>query len=177
MAEGDMQILDAELQALLGDLEAVAETLLPPIASLPVPEPELSEPAVESEQSDRLDLLIESTPIDLSDLKEVIKRFDRDYDDVQASLKIDRSKIDVVIGILLSRVQNGSASEADTISLVKALSVLADTNGHSVKLLDSRSKLLSATKSTVNAIQTNVSVTADTELQQMLRQPLEEERR
>jgi hypothetical protein len=174
--------IDAELQALLGDLgsleqEVAAETEQTQIQiNRTVPEPELTEPAPEPEESQQPYLPIESTPIDLTDIKEVVRRFDRDYDEVQTSLKIDRSKIDMVISILLNRVQNGSASEADTISLVKALSVLADTNGHSVKLLDSRSKLLSATKSSINAVQTNVSVTgSDVELQNILQQPTEEE--
>jgi len=172
-----VQGLNAELQALLDDLEQEAPEEQPtPTPLVPVPEPELSEPPTEPVEPENPDLPIEPSPAEIADLRETVKRFDRDYDEIQTCLKVDRSKIDGVISILLERVRNGSASEADTISLVKALSVLTDTNGHSVKLLDSRSKLLSATKSSFNAVQTNVSITgADTELQSILQQPADED--
>lgn len=175
------QDIDSELQSLLNDLkqvsESVEEEVSPPTDNaIQIQEPSLSEPVVEEEQQILPNIPIESELVDLTDFKEIVKRFNNDYDEVQVNLKLDRSKIDSVITILLTRVRDGSASEADTISLVKALNVLTDTNGHSVKLLDSRSKLLSATKSSINAIQTNVSVIGtDAELQNILKQPLDED--
>ena len=188
--------MDEELQSLLTDLEQNAgEGPLPPAEPVPeqalelepdpeqdhvaadiistVSDPILSDPAVELE-SDVPDLAIDSPSTNMSDLKDVVEKFDKDYGEVQANLKRDRGRIDEVIDILLKRVKTNKDSEADTISLVKALSVLSDTNGHSVKLLDSRSKLLSATKSAMNAMQTNINITGtDAELQNLLSQPAE----
>jgi hypothetical protein len=166
--EGQTQSEDDELQSLLSELtadstlsdniipEAVSENI-PNVAVPIIPDPEFSEPATDLEQTEPPNLLIESTTSS-SDLKEIVEKFDHDYGEVQANLKKDRVRIDTVIDILLQRVRTNSDAETDTMSLVKALNVLSDTNGHSIKLLDSRSKLLSATKIAINANQTNVNI-------------------
>lgn len=182
--------VDDELSSLLSDLddaneEQVSETpdvatpVSAPLEQLSggaintVPELELSDPEAPSEQNDMPDLPIEPSQGG-SDISDIVSKFEHDYNEVQTNLKGDRKKIDDVIEILLNRVKHGSEAETDTISLVKALAVLSDTNGHSVKLLDSRSKLLSATKSAINATQTNVTITGtDAELQNILNQPIE----
>jgi hypothetical protein len=183
MPEEPLKAMDDELQSLLADLElekpaddvqasieAPAQTAL--IVPTTIPDPELSDPIVDVEQTDLPDLpIVEQTPQSLTDLNNVVEKFDHDYNEVQTNLKRDRCKIDEVIDILLVRVRANTDAETDTMSLVKALGVLADTNGHSVKLLDSRSKLLSATKAAVNAIQNNVNVSgSDAELLKILSQ-------
>ena len=181
MSDEEVQDMDAELQSLLTDLEqnpgetGSALEVTEGSAISTIPEPELSDPIIDLEGIEPPDLPIEVTPTNVSDLKEIVEKFDHDYGEVQANLKRDRGRIDTVIDILLKRVKANADAETDTMSLVKALAVLADTNGHAVKLLDSRSKLLSATKSTINANQTNVSITGtDAELQRILGQPAED---
>jgi len=173
------QHIDDELQSLLDDLENDEIGTVPDIISgttdttiITIPDPELSDPAVDSEQTELQDLPIESTPAGLVDISEIVSKFDHDYGEVQANLKKDRAKIDTVINILLQRVTANADAETDTMSLVKALGVLSDTNGHAVKLLDSRSKLLSATKTSINANQTNVNINgSDADLMEILSQP------
>jgi hypothetical protein len=181
--------MDEELEALLSDLQEenqpeeedaseleVTESSEAAGALAPIPDPEMSDPAEDVEGEEPPNLPIEQSPTNLADLQEVIEKFDHDYNEVQANLKRDRGRIDTVIDLLLQRVRGNADAETDTMSLVKALGVLADTNGHAVKLLDSRSKLLSATKTVVNANQTNVNITGvDPELQNILAQPPEED--
>jgi len=184
--EAAVQQMDAELQSLLGELqqetdEPQEETVDDGILSDPapadagnvtVPEPVLSDPATDMEAQEPPNLPIPSTPSNLADIKAVVEKFDHDYSEVQTNLKRDRKRIDSVIDLLLVRVQANADAETDTMSLVKALAVLADTNGHAVKLLDSRSKLLAATKSSVTAAQANVTISGvDPELQKVLDQP------
>jgi hypothetical protein len=186
MIEESVQGMDEELQSLLADLEQpdpIADATIDiPIneeivtetsTDLTVPEPELSDASTEIEKAEQPDLPLESSASSVNiELKAVVDKFDHDYGEVQANLKSDRKKIDTVIDILLGRVRLNADAETDTMSLVKALGVLADTNGHAVKLLDSRSKLLAATKSAMNANQTNISITGvDAELQKILDQP------
>jgi hypothetical protein len=188
--------MDEELEALLSDLqedepEEENESELDDIEpsevetagplnivsdTAPMLGPEMSDPAEDIEEVEPPNLPIEQSVASIANLQEVIGKFDHDYDEVQTNLKRDRGRIDTVIDLLLQRVRNNADAETDTMSLVKALGVLADTNGHAVKLLDSRSKLLSATKTVVNANQTNVNITGvDPELQNILAQPPEED--
>ena len=179
MSEAPVVGMDAELQALLTDLQEPMETAVPQGALpenipdiLAVPDPVLSD-VIDLEQTEPPILPIDPSPTatNIADLQAVVEKFDADYGEVQANLKRDRGKIDAVIDILLQRVRTNADAETDTMSLVKALDVLANTNGHAVKLLDSRSKLLAATKSTINANQTNVNVSGtDAELQKILSQ-------
>jgi hypothetical protein len=188
MAEVSVQGMDDELQSLLADLEQPEEPLADAtseatngdevevaVASteLIVPDPELTDATTGVSEAEPSDLPLTSDPAPAnSELKAVVDKFDHDYGEVQTNLKSDRKKIDSVIDILLARVRANTDAETDTMSLVKALGVLADTNGHAVKLLDSRSKLLAATKSTLNANQTNINITGvDAELQKILDQP------
>jgi len=188
MAEESVQGMDDELQSLLADLEQPEEPLAdatseatngnevevaPTSTELIIPDPELIDPIIDTGEIEPSDLPLASdqAPIN-TEIKSVVDKFDRDYGEVQSNLKGDRRKIDSVIDILLARVRANTDAETDTMSLVKALAVLADTNGHAVKLLDSRSKLLAATKSAVNANQTNINITGvDAELQKILDQP------
>ena len=175
----DTEDLDAELQNLLADLDqqaqpepepapvqAVAACSVEPIV------PELSElPVVIDEPVADIVAVAQSNPSNPIDLALVIQRFDKDYNSVQANLQADRGKIDGVVGILLARVQAGTASNTEVESLVKALDVLANTNGHHVKLLDSRSKLLAASKNAQAFIQQNFGNTENPELLKLLEQP------
>lgn len=177
------EVLDDELQGLLADLDSeLASKVATPSPSQPppppLPEPELSGPAVEPETT-----ALEPLPIDkpksaeIFDLREVVSRFDDDYNEVQTNLKKDRSKINAVIERLMVKMDEGEASATETEMLVKALEVMANTNGHAVKLLDSRSKLLSATKSSAQAlIQQNFGATGNNaELQKILAQPVDDD--
>jgi hypothetical protein len=189
MAEISVQGMDDELQSLLADLEQPEEPLADATSEatsgdevevaaaasveLIIPDPELTDATTDISEAEPSDLPLTSDPAPAnSELKAVVDKFDHDYGEVQTNLKSDRKKIDSVIDILLARVRANTDAETDTMSLVKALGVLADTNGHAVKLLDSRSKLLAATKSTLNANQTNINITGvDSELQKILDQP------
>jgi len=179
------EVLDDELQGLLADLDSELATKVvsgSPSPSQPppllLPEPELSGPAIEPEVAD-LELLPIEKPksAEVFDLREVISRFDNDYNEVQSNLKRDRSKIDSVVRILMEKLDTGEASATETEMLVKALEVMTDTNGHAVKLLDSRSKLLAATKSSAQAlIQQNFGATGNnSELQKLLAQPVDDD--
>jgi len=187
MSEESVQGMDDELQSLLADLEQPEEPLddatseatsgdevvVSANTELIIPDPELTDPATDISEAELPDLPLTSEQAPVSaELKSIVDKFDRDYGEVQSNLKSDRKKIDSVIDLLLARVRANTDAETDTMSLVKALGVLADTNGHAVKLLDSRSKLLAATKSATNANQTNISITGvDAELQKILDQP------
>jgi hypothetical protein len=181
--EDQVQSEDDELQSLLSELTTGDTTLndtiqedIPNIDIPVVPDPEFSELTTDLEQAEPPNLLIESTTTNVSDLKEIVEKFDHDYGEVQANLKKDRTKIDTVIDILLQRVRAHNDAETDTMSLVKALDVLSNTNGHSIKLLDSRSKLLSATKIAITANQTNVNIGgSDGDWAKILNQPPEED--
>lgn len=178
------EVLDDELQGLLADLDSELATKVvsgSPSPSQPppplLPEPELSGPAIEPEVAD-LELLPIEKPksAEVFDLREVVSRFDNDYNEVQTNLKKDRSKIAIVIEALMIKLDEG-ASNTETEMLVKALEVMANTNGHAVKLLDSRSKLLAATKSSAQAlIQQNFGATGNnSELQKLLAQPVDDD--
>jgi hypothetical protein len=182
MSEEDQAQYEDELQSLLSELtsnDAISSgNILEDTPSIDVPiipDPEFSEPATDLEQAEPPNILIESTTTNVSDLKEIVEKFDHDYGEVQANLKKDRTKIDTVIDILLQRVRAHNDAETDTMSLVKALDVLSNTNGHSIKLLDSRSKLLSATKIAITANQTNVNIGGDGDWAKILNQPPEED--
>jgi hypothetical protein len=186
MDEESVHGMDEELQSLLADLEQpdpIADATVDansedvvvaePVSGLTVPEPELSDNTTDMAAAEPTDLPLSSDAAPANtEIRAVVDKFDHDYGEVQANLKSDRKKIDTVIDILLARVRANADAETDTMSLVKALGVLADTNGHAVKLLDSRSKLLAATKSVTNANQTNINITGvDAELQRILDQP------
>jgi len=185
MDEESVHGMDEELQSLLADLEQPdpiadatvdansEDVVAEPISGLTVPEPELSDNTTDMAAAEPTDLPLSSDAAPANtEIRAVVDKFDHDYGEVQANLKSDRKKIDTVIDILLARVRANADAETDTMSLVKALGVLADTNGHAVKLLDSRSKLLAATKSVTNANQTNINITGvDAELQRILDQP------
>jgi hypothetical protein len=110
---------------------------------------------------------------DILNLKEMINQHSGDYRRVRQNLEIDRAKIDGVIALLLSKVESGDASSAEVESLVKALDVLAKTSDSYVRLLDSKSRLISSTKSAAQTlIQQNFGSGVDmNELEDILQQP------
>ena len=175
MATTNSEDLDAELQALLVDLDEsskVVEQPAIPVLTIPPPEPELSEPPVIVAEATIVPAQDPGTPTNPIDLTVVVERFDKDYNTVQNNLCADRGKVDAVVAILLARVQAGTATNTEIESLVKALDVLTNTNGHHVKLLDSRSKLLAAAKSTAAAFyQQNNFGNPSAELTKLLDQP------
>lgn len=188
-----MHEIDDDLQGLLEELEigpkvseqepspAPEKSVKPPqeIQVPPVPSPHLPAPVLESPESvdttPATDLFsAEDLPPGVADLQEFIRKHDHDYEETKTNLRTDRAKADEVVRILLERVGGGSASGQETESLVQAVKCLVDSNGHMVKLLDSKSKLLSATKGTA-IIQQNFGGKADTELEAILTQQIEED--
>ena len=112
---------------------------------------------------------------EIIDIKKFVAEHTRDYDSVRDNLRADRAKTDGVIQLLLQRVQDEDASATECESLVKALEILAKTNDSAVKLLDSRSRLIASTKSTIQAlIQQNFGTGDSAELQNLLDQPDDE---
>jgi hypothetical protein len=171
-----------ELEDLLGELdiensetpevEPAPDSPIPPVekpkADIPVinaPPPvvdvlepmkqELLGPESDEPQVITSEVLVKSTVEEVLDVKQLIKDHDKSYCAIQENLVRDRAKIDSVVSILLAKVEVG-ASSAETEALVKALAVLTDTNGHAVRLLDTKTKLMSSAKSTIAALTQNI---------------------
>jgi len=109
---------------------------------------------------------------EILNLREVVANHNRDYDQIRSQLKADRAKTDGVINILLAKVQDDEAKSAEVQALVQALDILAKTNDSAVKLLDSKSRLVTSTKSSVQTmIQQNFNGGNSEELEDLLGQP------
>jgi len=113
---------------------------------------------------------------EILNLREVVANHNRDYDQIRSQLKADRAKTDGVINILLAKVQEDEAKSAEVQALVQALDILAKTNDSAVKLLDSKSRLVTSTKSSVQTmIQQNFNGGNSEELEDLLGQPENDE--
>lgn len=182
-----MTEIDDELQGLLEELDigpevgeeepkpvlAPAEKPSEPPPQLPAPILETPESPAEKADTDLFDE--EETPPGVADLQEFVRKHDHDYEEVKTNLRVDRAKADEIVRMLLERVGSGTASNQETESLVQAVKCLVDSNGYMVRLLDSKSKLLSASKGTVGAIIQQNFGRADTELETLLMQEVDED--
>jgi hypothetical protein len=96
---------------------------------------------------------------DIIDLRAFIQNHDADYNETKDNLRCDRAKADMVVRGLLERVSESTATAQETEALVSAVKCLIDSNGHMVRLLDSKTKLLQSQKGAIGAlIQNNVGV-------------------
>jgi len=154
------------------ELPAIPEPLEPLGAQLPAPI--LETPVAPSDEPDT-DLFKEEPGSQGGiDIGAFIAQHDRDYTEVKGNLRADRAKADEIVRMLLERITNGTASSQETESCVQAVKLLVDTNGHMVRLLDSKSKLLTASKGSVNTlIQQNFGGSDD--LENILSQQLEDD--
>lgn len=160
----------------------VSKEPLSPLPTMPEaeePPPEILDPLPDNEISQIVTTAIEisNTADEVLDVRALVKAHERDYNTISDNLARDRGKVDSVINILMAKVEAGG-SAAETESLVKALAVMTDTNGHFVRLLDSRSKLMVSAKSTIAAmVQTTVNAgTGDSEdLKRILAQALQDD--
>ena len=198
-----MPEIDDDLQGLLKELDigpeiskeelpAPVPSPVPPLVAQ-VPGPPILEPPEElkvlplspvledsdltKEKEPDTDLFKEEEgPADMIDLGEFIRHHDKDYTEAKQNLRADRAKADELVRLLLARVDDGSASNQETESLVQAVKCLVDSTGHLVRLLDSKSKFLSASKGSVSTlIQQNFGRRASTELEDILTQQLDED--
>ena len=199
-----MTEIDDDLQGLLKELDIgpeVSEDASPsPAPVTEVPKPQISPPipiAPEPQDSAKVLPLVpiledpdppaEKEPTDLFsseepsqdgfDLQEFIIKHDRYYEEAQSNLRADRAKADELIRMLLDRVERGTASNQETEAVVQAVKCLVDSNGHMVRLLDSKTKLLVASKGSVNTlIQQNFGDSqSSSELEDMLTQNMDED--
>ncbi len=166
-----------DLAAILSELDQENEPQNSPEPSAE-PSAEPSEPLVAS--AEVVPVVVPSQePIQVTpnqsgfDLSDVVQRFDSDYAEIKKNLSSDRSKLGKVVDRLIQRMEHNQLDPDELESLVKALEVQADTNGHAVKLLDSRSKLLSAAKAGLQILmQQNAGPGGNSnDLQQLLTQP------
>lgn len=159
----------------------ISQEPLPPLPTAPEaeePPPEILDPLPdEAPQIVTTAIEVSNTADEVLDVRALVKAHERDYKTISDNLARDRGKVDSVINMLMEKVQTGG-SAAETESLVKALAVMTDTNGHFVRLLDSRSKLMVSAKSTIAAmVQTTINAgTGDSEdLKKILAQALQED--
>ena len=124
------EVLDDELQGLLDELrddpvEPPPDQTLPTndlefpvqLDSPELLEPTFAPPLEPAPDSNLLD--IDAPPDDgLVKIKEFLVTHDRDYEETKNNIKNDRAKVDIVLQILLTKVQAGGASAAETESLV-----------------------------------------------------------
>jgi hypothetical protein len=183
-------MIDDDLQGMLEELELDSETEEPtklepdvepvkPVVADPVPKPILDDPPpppvlAPVPPTDLFDT--ESEPDELFDIRDFIKQHERDYGDAKGNIYRDRAKADEVVRILMQRVEDGGASNQETESLVQAVKLLIDSNGHLVRLLDSKSKLLTASRGGMKTlIQQNFGRNENTDLEDLLSQTVDED--
>jgi len=183
-------MIDDDLQGMLEELELDSnepeaepqpdpELEPEPVIANPVPEPVLEDPppAVPATvpATDLFDP--EEDDSDLLNITDFVRQHERDYDAAKNNITRDRAKADQVVAILMQRVEDGGASNQETESLVQAVKLLIDSNGHLVRLLDSKSKLLTASRGSLRTlIQQNFGGSADSAgLEDILSQSVEED--
>jgi len=159
--------------------EPTSKKLLPPPPPPPPPILEDPKPIVEEEEKADTDLFKEENKSEqqgLIDIREFISNHNKDYEEAKCNLRTDRAKADELVRILMERVDGNDATGQETESLVQSIKCLVDSNGHMVRLLDSRSKLLSATKSSASTlIQQNFGDKSSSELEEMLTQKVDQD--
>ena len=135
-----------------------------PLVSELLPEPTLLTSREETEVQ-----IPGSTP--LVDLPALVAQHNLDYARIRKDLETDRDRIKRVLAVLETRLQTSNASDTETESLVKALDVLSRTNDSAVRLLESQSRLLSASKGSAQVFMQNVQGSSE-DLRRALAQPL-----
>lgn len=162
---------DTELQDLLSDLagevsDPVNKTSEPDSEDdTVVDHPHGGKPQLVKQQSKK-----ESAVVTL-DLNKIVDAHDKDYQTVMANLRNDRTKIDGVISKLMEKLEDG-AKAAEIEALVKALDTQANTSNCIVRLMDSRSKMITALKHHLVGSKVNTGPSdTDEELTQLLSQP------
>lgn len=137
----------------------------------PVVEPQLSNPVpVVVEEPPDLVFNDSQDSEDTFKVQEFLTTHERDYEETKRNIRNDRAKVDTVLQLLLQKVQAGGATAAETESLVAAAKALVDSNGHMVRLLDSKSKLLTSIKGNVTINNNNTAVANSGELVDLLSQ-------
>ena len=83
------------------------------------------------------------------DLVKIMSDHERDYNMVIDNTIADRVKIAEAASMLKEVIETGVYKSTDMTAYTQLLSTLADTSGNVVRLMDSRSKMVSALKGTV----------------------------
>jgi len=184
--QAELEDDDAELQDLLADLieddEVISDesvTINKSVEESEKVELEIVVSEPEPEPGDMTQII--NTKIEIIDPSEIadeiidIRRFvaehNRDYNAALSNLKSDRAKADGLVQILMQKLQDDAASSTEVETLVKGIEILARTADSMVRLLDSKSRLVTSTKAQTQAlIQQNFSGGASGELQKLLEQ-------
>jgi len=193
MSGQEEEFIDDELANLLSDLEgtsyeceenAVADKIQD-VTSTEIAKVEIVDQNTPKEsKSSTVTGVSDKAASEIVDLDKFINDYESDYAAIKNNLSNDRKIISDVVMHLHDRlvVTGGGGLEPEELeSLVKAVQVLADTNGHSVKLLDTKSKLLSSVKSGVSAIIQNIQAnggnpSASFDLSSILKQDEDEDK-
>lgn len=132
--------------------------ILPPkMVEPPKPSPALVSDLPEPPPSSLSAATSSATFSNLIDIEKFVDSFEKDYQAISTDLVRDRAKVDQATNILFGRVETGVADKSETETLAKLLDTMVNSNGHRVKLLESKAKFLAATKSTVTTlIQNNI---------------------
>jgi len=152
-----------------------------PIDTSPEPiQPQLIDPEIPTNlvESGDSTLLVqdENNNGDIMDLEAIVRQHDRDYDETKDNIRADRTRMARITELLMDRVEDRSATTVETECLVTAAKALVDSNGHMVRLLDSKSKLLSSTKSAVQMlINQNINTGGNDDLKDILASPEEDD--
>ncbi len=172
-----------ELDGLLDELDDLKDTgpgQGPSPSPIPAPSPVIQPslvPAADIKEEMSVPVPVPNNPTmpdGALDIGTIIRYHNEHYEDIRRNLATDRGKADALVALLLGRVQAGGATDVETESLVKALEVLARTNDSAVRLLDSKSRLLTSAKSGL-MIQQNMNINASPEdLQKILDEPIGE---
>ena len=117
----------------------------------------------------------EDSPDNLIDIREFIQRHDADYAEAKANLRTDRAKADELVRLLMARVEDGTASNQETEGAVQAVKCLVDSTGHMVRLLDSKTKFLAASKHSVGTIIQQNFKGGDSNLENILSQQIDDD--
>jgi len=108
---------------------------------------------------------------EIIDIRKFVIEHNRDYNAALSNLKSDRAKADSLVQILMQKLQDGEASNTETETLVKGIEVLSRSADSMVRLLDSKTKLVTSTKAQTKAlIQQNFGGGTSDALQKILNQ-------
>lgn len=162
----------------------VVEEIVPRLESQPIsrsePEPE---PELEPEPAPVVNIIepIDEFPPEIVppkteivqtntavNIQEFIDEFRDEAAEIAQKIEQDRVLSRMVVDHLMEKVQHDEASGVETEALVSALKVMADSNTARVRLLDSRSKLLSSAKPAFAIQQNFASGPSDEDLRKIL---------
>jgi len=164
------------LDDLLDDLDGVSKTTPPPAI-----EPEIVDSSEliihdENEIVDMSNMLDDPAPDQsnsgMLDVKKFLKEHDEDYYKARDNVHSDRTQVQHVINNLMEKMEEGDVRAATVESLVSAVKCLVDSNGHLARLLDSRTRVLSALKPSGPVVQNNIDAN-NADLTAILSQPID----